>query len=219
MEEMRGKDGFGSNRLQRCCRALEANGFETFVAKNPESARAIVLERIFSAAGTKTVSWGDSLTLHATGLLDAFSKRPDITVIRTFDAAVAREVIIQRRRQALLADLFLTGSNAVTETGQLVNLDMVGNRVAGMIFGPKTVVILAGRNKIVPDLASAKARIKGFAAPVNAMRHDFFSPCAKTSRCLDCRSPTRICNAWTIIERCHPAGRIKVVLIDADLGY
>jgi L-lactate utilization protein LutB len=219
MGETRGKEGYWSKRLQCCQKALEANGFEAFVAKNPQSAKAIVLEQILPATGAKTVSWGDSLTLGATGLLDAFSRRPDITLIRTFDATVSREVIIKRRRQALLADLFLTGSNAVTEAGQLVNLDMVGNRVAGMIFGPKTVVIFIGRNKIVPDLASAKARIKGFAAPVNAMRHDFSSPCTKTARCMDCKSPTRICNTWAIFERCHPPGRIKVVLIDADLGY
>ena len=219
MEETRGKDRYWSNRLRYCQKALEENGFEAFIAKNPESAKAIVLEQIFPAVGAKTVSWGDSLTLHATGLLDAFSKRSDITLIRTFDATVSREVIIEARRQALLADLFLTGSNALTETGQLVNLDMVGNRVAGMIFGPKTVVILIGRNKIVPDLASAKARIKGFAAPVNAMRHDFFSPCAKTAHCLDCKRATRICNTWAIIEHCHPPGRIKVVLVNADLGY
>ncbi|MDZ7599242.1 MAG: lactate utilization protein [Desulfobacterales bacterium] len=115
-------------------------------------------------------------------------------------------------------DLFFTGSNAVTEHGQLVNLDMQGNRVAALAFGPKKVVVLVGRNKIVPDIASAMARIKRYAAPANAMRLDKQTPCAKTGRCEDCRSPGRICNTWTITEKSWPTGRVTVILINADLG-
>jgi hypothetical protein len=95
---------------------------------------------------------------------------------------------------------------------------MVGNRVAAIAFGPKTVVILVGRNKIVPDIAGAMSRISDYAAPINAIRHEFKTPCAATSHCGDCKSPQRLCNTWTITERSFPKGRIKVVLINEELG-
>ncbi|MCP3952455.1 MAG: lactate utilization protein, partial [Desulfobacterales bacterium] len=176
--------------------ALEGNNFQAFVAADPVQAGAILFDRVLPGLDVKTVSWGDSMTLHATGILDHFSQSPDVRLIDTFDSRVSREEIIERRRQALLADLFLTGSNAITENGCLVNLDMVGNRVAGLTFGPRTVVITVGRNKIVPDLEMAMQRIKGKAAPMNAMRHASKTPCVKTARCMDCKSPQRICNVW-----------------------
>jgi hypothetical protein len=112
----------------------------------------------------------------------------------------------------------LTGTNAVTEGGQLVNLDMTGNRTGGIAFGPKHVVIVVGRNKIVADLEEAFYRIKNYAAPTNAMRLNKKTPCVKTSHCEECKSPDRICNTWSIMEKSFPKGRIKVVLINADLG-
>jgi hypothetical protein len=104
------------------------------------------------------------------------------------------------------------------EAGQLVNLDMVGNRVGGITFGPKHVIVLVGRNKIVPDLGSAMERTRNYAAPANAMRFGLQTPCAKTARCSDCSSPDRICNTWSILEKSYPKGRVKVVLINEDLG-
>lgn len=95
---------------------------------------------------------------------------------------------------------------------------MIGNRIGGITFGPRSVVILAGRNKIVPDLEAAMKRIRNFTAPVNAMRLDKKTPCCKTSHCEDCKSPDRICNTWTITEKSFPKGRVKVVLINEDLG-
>jgi hypothetical protein len=95
---------------------------------------------------------------------------------------------------------------------------MIGNRVAAITFGPRHVIVLVGRNKIVTDLGDAMFRIKNYAAPTNAMRLDKNTPCAKTSFCEDCKSPDRICNAWTITEKSFPKGRVKVVLINEDLG-
>jgi L-lactate utilization protein LutB len=205
-------------RLKNCGEALQANAFEAFVAEDTAQARNIVLEEIFPRTGAKSASWGDSMTLHATGILDALMNYPGLSIIKTFEAGVRRTEIIERRRQALLVDLFITGTNAITECGKLVNLDMMGNRVAAITFGPKTVVILVGRNKIVPDIASAMSRIKDYTAPINAMRHEFKTPCVATARCSDCKSPQRLCNTWTITERSFPEGRIKVVLINEDLG-
>jgi anion-transporting ArsA/GET3 family ATPase len=95
---------------------------------------------------------------------------------------------------------------------------MIGNRVGALNFGPKNVVVLVGRNKVVPDLESAMRRIKNYSAPVNAMRLDKQTPCVKTSYCQECKSPDRICNVWTITEKSFPKRRIKVVLINQDMG-
>lgn len=206
-------------RLEQCKRALEDNNFEAFLTDSPGSARDVIMAEIVPKIEVKSASWGDSMPLHSTGILGDLKRAPDIHVIETFDNLVPREEIVERRRKALLVDLFLTGANAVTETGQLVNLDMVGNRVAGITFGPRNVVIVVGRNKIVADIQEAMQRIKNFSAPANAIRHPGFNtPCIKTSRCMDCKSPDHICNSWMITEKSFPKGRIKVVLINQDLG-
>ena len=205
-------------RLRICKESLQENAFEAFVAEDRVQARNIVLEEIFPATCAKSASWGDSMTLHATGILDVLLTYPGLSIIKTFESGVPRADIIERRRQALLVDFFITGTNAITECGKLVNLDMVGNRVAAIAFGPKTVVILVGRNKIVPDIAGAMSRISDYAAPINALRHEFKTPCAMTSRCADCKSDQRLCNTWTITERSFPKSRIKIVLINEDLG-
>ncbi len=205
-------------RLQSCKDALEKNNFEAFIAQTPAEAGQIVIDQILPEMNVKSVSWGDSLTLYETGVLEFFKKNSEINLIETFDEKASREEIIERRRNALLSDLFFSGTNAVVESGALVNLDMMGNRVGGMVFGPKWVVIMVGRNKIVSDLEQAMDRIKNLAAPANAIRHEQKTPCVKTSYCMDCNSPARICNIWTIHEKSYPKGRVKVILINQDLG-
>lgn len=205
-------------RLHEVKGALEANNFEAHVAENCDEARRIVLEDILPETGARSVSWGGSKTFIATGLYGTLRNHPGLTVLDTFDTSVSREEILERRRESLLVDLFVTGTNAVTETGKLVNLDMIGNRIGGITFGPRNVAILAGRNKIVPDLEAAMQRIRNFTAPVNAMRLDKKTPCCTTSHCQECKSPERICNTWTITEKSFPRGRVKIVLINEELG-
>ena len=206
-------------RLANLKEALEANNFEVFVADNTEDAKKVVLEQIIPRTGAKSVSWGGSVTLVSTGLYDALKESTDMEVLDTYDKKPSPEESLERRRQSLLVDLFLAGTNAVTESGQLVNLDMIGNRIGGITFGPKHVIILVGRNKITTDLDEAMSRIKDYAAPVNTMRLDKKTPCAKTSYCEECNSPDRICNSWAITEKSFPKGRVKVVLINQDLGF
>ena len=206
-------------RLANVKEALEANNFEVFVADNTEDAKKVVLEQIIPRTGAKSVSWGGSITLVSTGLYDVLKESTDMEVLDTYDKNLSPEESFERRRQSLLVDLFLAGTNAVTESGQLVNLDMFGNRIGGITFGPKHVIILVGRNKITNDLDEAMTRIKDYAAPVNTMRLDKKTPCAKTSYCEECKSPDRICNSWVITEKSFPKGRVKVVLINQDLGF
>ncbi|MDY6970846.1 MAG: lactate utilization protein [Thermodesulfobacteriota bacterium] len=209
---------YWKERLAALKKALEANNFEAFIANSGAKAKDIVLSEILPGTGAKTISWGGSMTLMATGLYDAVQKNPDLQILDTFDKTLPHEKALELRRQSLLVDMFITGTNAVTESGQLVNLDMYGNRVAGITFGPRHAVILLGRNKIVSDLDEAMSRIKNYAAPANAMRLDKKTPCIKTATCQECDSPDRICNTWTITEKSFPPGRVKVVLINEDLG-
>ena len=212
-------DHYWQTRLAELKSVLEGNNFEVFYAENAQEAKRIVIEEILPKTGAKSVSWGGSMTFTLTGLYDALKNNNDLQVLDTFDKSVSGEESMQRRRQALLVDLFLTGTNAVTETGKLVNLDMIGNRVAAITFGPRNVVILVGRNKIVPEVEDAMIRIKNYTAPVNSMRLDKKTPCVTTSYCEECRSPNRICNHWAITEKSFPKGRVKIVLINERSGH
>jgi hypothetical protein len=198
--------------------ALEKNNFTVFLANGKADVKKVVQEEILPGMGAKTVSWGGSMTFMASGLYDFFKNSPEYEVVDTLDKTIPRPELVERRRQALLVDLFFTGTNAITETGQLVNLDMQGNRVAAITHGPRNVVLLIGRNKLVPDLETAFLRIKNYVAPINAMRLGMKTPCAKTSTCEECESPERICNSWVITEKSFPKGRTRIVLINEDLG-
>ncbi len=205
-------------RLEDVKRSLEANNFAAFVVQNAVEAKDLVLKEIIPAVAPESISWGGSMTFVATGLYDELAGNKKIAVIDTFDKTISREDGWERRRRALLVDLFITGTNAVTESGMLVNLDMLGNRVAAIAFGPKSVIILVGRNKIVADLEDAMMRIKNYVAPANVLRLGMKTPCAKTSYCEECKSSGRLCNAWSVLEKSFPKGRVKVVLINEDLG-
>jgi L-lactate utilization protein LutB len=206
-------------RLADVKAALESNNFDVYLADDRQAACRIVQEDIMPQIKARSVSWGGSVTFQvATGLYERLKDSPDLEVLDTYDTKISDEQKQELRRQALLVDLFITGTNAITENGQLVNLDMIGNRIGGLIFGPKWVIILVGRNKLVANLDEAMYRIKNYAAPANAMRLDKKTPCVKTSFCEECKSPDRICNSWTITEKSFPKGRVKVVLINEDLG-
>jgi L-lactate utilization protein LutB len=209
---------YWNKRLTDLKAALESNNFEVYLADNKDEAYKIVIEGIMPPLNAKTISWGGSMTFQATGLYKDLKSNFNLEVLDTFDKKIPPDQKNELRRQALLVDLFITGTNAVTETGQLVNLDMIGNRIGALTFGPKWVIILVGRNKIAADLDEAMFRVKNYVAPANSMRLDKKTPCAKTSYCEECKSPDRICNTWTITEKSFPKGRVKVVLINEDLG-
>ena len=210
---------FWEIKLEALTEALTKNNFEVYRASTGEDAKKLVLDTILPRLSPETVSWGGSLTHIQTGLYTELKARQDITILDTYDKNLSPEEAYELRRRSLLVDLFITGTNAVTERGRLVNLDMIGNRVAAITFGPKNVIIFIGRNKIVADVDEAIERIKTYAAPVNVMRLEKQTPCLKTGVCQNCNSPERICNAWSISEKSFPKGRIKVILINEDLGF
>ena len=212
-------DIYWQKRLEAVGKALEANNFEVFIVQTASEARDLVLNTLMPQLAPKVVSWGGSMTIGAIGITEAIMKNPALSILDPYEAGLKPDEAYERRRQGLLADLFFSGTNALTEQGQLVNLDATGNRVGAINFGPKNVIVAIGRNKVVSDLDTAMQRIKEYAAPVNAIRLNRKTPCAETAYCEECKSPGRICNIWTITEKSFPKHRIKIILINQDLGF
>jgi L-lactate utilization protein LutB len=208
-----------NNLINKTINNLQQNNFEVFLAENLADAHKIFAEEILAKINIQSASYGDSITMHKSGALETLKQRTDIEFIDTFSHNDSWRDQIKNRKRALTTDLFLTGTNAITAKGQLVNLDMIGNRVAALTFGPRYVVLFVGINKIVENLDDAFTRIRTIAAPLNAKRHEnLVTPCQKTGKCMDCKSPQRICNSWSIIEKSYPAKRIKIILINEELG-
>lgn len=208
------------NRLEQCAEALRKHGFEVKIAADEAEAGRILREEI-KKANPKAISFGDSMTVQATGVIDDLRKDKSIVFYDGFDHSMSREERIEIRRQGLTADFFFTGINAISITGSLFWRDMIGNRIAPVAFGPSRVVLLSGKNKIIDTAEQALERIKNVAAPRNVARPshaNFKTPCQKTGVCMDCNSPDRICNATLILDRCYPKNRILVILIDKELG-
>jgi hypothetical protein len=198
---------------------LSANNFDANFAANVDACRELVLKAVpFDAV----VGIGDSATIRQIGILEELEKR-GIIVLNPFSRelttdpskTVARDGI---SRDIFSCDILVVGTNAVTVDGKLVNIDAVGNRVASMIFGPRKVFIVMGRNKIVKNVEEALHRIKNVIAPFHAKVKEFPTPCAKTGRCVDCNSPKRICGVTTIMEKKPWRTEIAVILVEEDLG-
>lgn len=205
--------------LKNTSKNLEKNGFMVYLAKNTIEAKSLFHSVILQEITPKTVSYADSITLKATNILEELKQNKHIDFIETFDKKKTWDENIEQRKKALSVDLFLTGSNAITEKGQIINLDMIGNRINGIVFGPKNVVLVVGVNKIVKTIEEGMKRIKEISAPQNAIRHKNFDlPCQKTGYCVDCYNDQRICNTWSIIEKCFPKKRIRIIMINEVLG-
>lgn len=164
------------------------------------------------------VSFGGSVTLTESGMMDALKSNPDITLLDR-DLAKTPEERTEILHKALSCDFYFMSSNAITTDGKLVNTDGTGNRTAALIYGPKNVIILAGMNKVVKDEAAGIARIHEKAAPPNCIRLNKNTPCANTSVCGDCQSPDCICCQTVITRRSAIPNRIKVILIEEEFGY
>jgi len=195
-------------------KALESRFFKAwYFSDTPEA-----VEKFFSLIPKNdTVSWGGSLTLAGLNLTAMVEEKGYKVINR--DKAASPEERTEMQRQALLCDTFLAGTNAITEDGQLVNIDGYGNRVAAMIYGPKQVIVVAGMNKVVPTVMDAFTRAKNIAAPANTQRFpNYKTPCNETGVCSDCLSPDCICSYIVRTRICKPEGKIKVILIGKDLG-
>ena len=205
-------------RVENTLSALERKGFDVQFYPTAEEALAGVLGMVPEGA---SVGLGGSVTLREMGLVDALEAR-GVEVANHWKAGregASPEEIMAIRRAHINSDVFITSTNAVTETGELVNIDGTGQRVAAMIFGPKKVVVVAGVNKIAEDLEEGLWRTSNVAAPMNARRLHPKTPCAETGECSDCVAPGRICGITTIIHRRPRKTPLTVVLVGEKLGY
>jgi hypothetical protein len=160
-----------------------------------------------------------STSLVEIGFWEAVKALPGIEVIDPYLPEWSPEEGLNERRRGLSADIMISSTNAITLNGILVNLDGMGNRVAAMAFGPKKVILVVGMNKVVPDLEAAFKRVKHHAAPLNNIRYGLPNPCVETGICSDCRTPSRICNMWSIIEGQMVKDRVHVKLVGEAMGY
>jgi len=194
---------------------LNKKHFKAFYVENMEEAKKKLLAMIEEGA---SVAIGGSTTLSEMGLVDVL-RNGNYKFFDRYQNLSFDPDIVEIHRKSLTADFLLTGTNAITKNGELVNMDCTGNRVAPMIFGPKNVIIVAGVNKIVECLEDAFKRIREV-APMNSKRIKHETPCAETGTCVDCDSKKRICNFTTIIHNgIKFEGRIKIIIIAEEAGY
>ena len=204
------------NRLETTAAALRRRGFAAECFATGAAAAARVSEL---AADAKSVGFGGSMTLAALGLAETLAAAGK-EIWRHGDPKWRPEEKMDVMRRELMCDLFLTSANALTADGRLVNIDGNGNRVAASIYGPKKVVFVVGRNKLVDGgLDDAVARIKRCACPPNCRRLNKRTPCALTGECADCSSPDRICMVTVVMDRRPRSTDVHVVLVDEELGY
>lgn len=219
MEEVKG--WYEDKKIQRTLTALKKNGFHTVFALTRRDACEEALNLIPPNA---QVGVGGSTTIREINLIERLNERGNIVVQHWLPSP--GEGTITTMRKAMASDVFLSSSNAVTEDGKLINTDGTGNRVAAMIFGPTKVIVIAGINKIVKDVAEGIRRIKNVAGPMNVRRLNmskktkYKTPCAVTGLCTDCDSQDRICRVTTILERTPDWGvDIAVILVGEELGF
>ncbi len=189
-----------TSQQEQLLASLAKRGYETlFVATADEAAACVMAE----ATDVASVGWGGSETIKALR-------------VREMLATAGKDI----RDHRTDCDLFLLSANAVMADGRIVNIDGSGNRIAASIFGPKRVIYVIGRNKIVEGgLDEAVARIKREACPPNARRLGRKTPCALTGVCADCDSPERMCKVMAVFERPPTHTSTLVILVDEDLGY
>lgn len=202
-------------KINRTIEALKKNNINGYYAKNRDEVIKLIEDIV--AEGSK-VAVGGSETLSELGVLEHLrSGRYDF--LDRYKAGLTPEEVTNIFKQSFLADAYLSGCNAITENGELYNVDGNGNRVAAMLYGPDKVIVICGVNKIVKDVDEAIKRNRAISAPMNAKRLKRKTPCAKVGYCMDCNSPERICNEYTLIKKQRLPERMHVIFLNENLGY
>ncbi len=199
----------------RVVEALQKNNFTASYVNTKQEA----LDKLATLIpGDATVGIGGSWTIKEVGI-DTLLEARGNTVFNHNKPGLSPEESLELRRKEMTSDVFLTGTNALTLKGELVNVDGSGNRVAAMIFGPRKVIVITGINKVVTNVEAAMERIELFAAPLNNKRLSRSNPCTVTGECMDCQGPTRICNVTTIMHKKPLAADVEVIIIGEELGF
>ena len=202
-------------KLKNTAEALEKNNFKAYIAENGREAVEILKTLLKKDC---TIGLGGSATLAELGVVE-LCRSSEYRLYDRYAEGLTPEKANEVLKQSLLSDVFITSTNAVTENGELYNVDGRANRVAAMLFGPESVVVIAGYNKIVKNLEEADRRVKEIAAPANCVRLKRDNPCVKAGSCVDCKSESRICADKVVMARQMTKGRVKVILVAEELGY
>ncbi|KAJ53794.1 L-lactate utilization protein LutB [Clostridium tetanomorphum] len=202
-------------KVERTIKNLEKNNMEAFYVKDEKELK-LKLSHVIKEGSI--VSVGGSMTLFELGVIN-FLRDGKYKFLDRYENDLTPEQIKKIYRETFSADIFLSSSNAITEQGELYNVDGNGNRVAPIIYGPDEVIIICGVNKIVKDINEAEERLRRVAAPTNAKRLNKDTPCVKLGYCMDCKSEDRICSDYVIMRRQKVKGRIKVIIVGKQLGY
>lgn len=204
-----------NKQITRTMDNLVKNNMTAVFVENKDQVVAEVAEYIKEG---EQVSVGGSMTLFETGIIDNL-RSGRYNFLDRYMENMSRAQMDEIFRKSFFSDTYLTSTNAITENGELYNVDGHGNRVAAMIYGPKSVIVVAGINKIVKDLDQAVERVRRIAAPANSIRLEKNTPCTKTGYCVDCKKDDRICCSYTVLGHQKQKNRIKVILVGESLGY
>lgn len=202
-------------RIERTMENLRKNKMQAWYVESREKVVPL-LETLLKEGDT--VGCGGSMTLFETGVIDHL-RCGRYNFLDRYADGLTPEQITEIFRRSFFADAYLTSTNAITEKGELFNVDARGNRVAAMIYGPDNVIVIAGYNKIVKDLDEAISRVRQTAAPANAARLSRKTPCVETGFCQDCMSKDRICSSYVVFRHQVVPDRIKVIIVGEELGY
>ena len=202
-------------KIARTIENLNKNNMDAYYVQNSAEMLQKVGELLQDG---NTVSVGGSMTLFETGLIE-FLRNGNYNFLDRYKDGLTPSGIKNIYRESFSADAYLASCNAITEKGEIYNVDGNGNRVAAMIYGPDSVLLVVGVNKIVKGIDEAVERNRRYAAPANAKRLNRDTPCASLGYCTDCSSPDRICSSYVVLRQQQIKGRIKVIIVGEDLGY
>lgn len=212
MEEI--KSLFVKDKLEKTIKSLKENGFEVEVVNTPAEAEELTLKLIPEGS---SVSMGGSVTLNMTELLPKF-RTEKYKFFERFNQPTWEDTV-RVMRESLLSDYLVTGTNAITEDGFLMQIDSGGNRVAGMAYGPNNVIVITGINKIVKDIHEGYDRLY-YAGPLNSKRLNHKTPCNYSGKCEDCTTGMRMCNFVSVVKNGNrPFGKTHIIFINDNLGY
>jgi hypothetical protein len=202
-------------QAQKCIQNLKKHGFDAFFFQGLDDARSFILKKI---SPYDSFGFGGSDTTRKLDIIDELKTMNKI-IYDHWDESFSAEESLDIRRKQLLCDCFFCSANAISLTGEIVNVDGVGNRTSAMAFGPRNVMIIAGVNKLSPNLNAAVNRVHEIAGPLRAKSLQMETPCAETGICNDCNTPQRICRVTTILHRKPLLTDVSVILVNEDLGY
>lgn len=202
-------------KIERTIKSLEENNMNGYLVHSKQE----LIDKINEITKEgELVGCGGSATLNEVGVLEHL-RSGRYEFLDRYEANLTQKDLKEMYRKSFCADTYFTSTNAITENGELYNVDGNGNRVAAMLYGPDKVIVVAGINKIVKDVNEAISRNEQIAAPANTKRLNTKTPCVTTGKCMDCKSPDRICCEFTLIKRQRTSGRIHVIFLNESLGF